>query len=86
MANAPANTKALGLTSQQKYLDIGIVNKRIGPMWNDGGKGYNLINQYVPIDPFNMTNLFFNFTIRKGSFFDQSKLRLSSWDCWPGAV
>ena len=77
VASTPANTEGLGLTYQQKYLDFGIFNKRIGSMWNDGGKGSVVINQYVPINTFNMTNLFFNVTMRKGSFFDQSKLRLS---------
>jgi iron complex outermembrane receptor protein len=60
-------------------------------MWNDGKSGtypltdgtttYNqagiTLNQYAPINAFNLTNLFFNFTMRKGSFLDQSKLRLS---------
>ena len=77
VASTPGNTESLGLTYQQKYLDLGIFNKRVGSMWNDGGKGSTVINQYVPIDAFNMTNLFFNFTMRQGSFFDQSKLRLS---------
>ena len=77
VASTPGNTESLGLTYQQKYLDFGIFNKRVGSMWNDGGKGSTVINQYVPIDSFNMTNLFFNVTMRKGSFFDQSKLRLS---------
>lgn len=77
VASTPGNTEGLGLTYQQKYLDFGIFNKRVGSMWNDGGKGSTVINQYVPIDAFNMTNLFFNVTMRKGSFFDQSKLRLS---------
>jgi iron complex outermembrane receptor protein len=31
----------------------------------------------VPIDPFSVTNLFFNYTVRSGSRFDQTKLRLS---------
>jgi iron complex outermembrane receptor protein len=77
VASTPGNTQGLGLTYQQKYLDFGIFNKRVGSMWNDGGKGNTVINQYVPIDAFNVTNLFFNVTMRKGSFFDQSKLRLS---------
>jgi iron complex outermembrane receptor protein len=77
VANTPGDTEGVGLTYQQKYLDFGIFNKRIGSMWNDGGKGSTVINQYVPIDSFNMSNLFLNYTIRKGSFFDQSKLRLS---------
>jgi len=77
LASAPSDTESLGLTYQQKYLDFGIFNKRVGSMWNDGGKGSTVLNQYVPIDSFNMTNLFFNVTMRKGSCFDQSKLRLS---------
>lgn len=87
-ASTPGNTESMGLTYQQKYLDFGIFNKRIGAMWNDGTSGSSLVvdgakfsgitlNQYAPIKPFNLTNLFFNFTMRKGSFFDQSKLRLS---------
>lgn len=84
VANTPSNTQTWGLTYQQKYLDLGILNKRIGPMWNDGTAvsttnaviGTNA-NQVVPIDPFNVTNLFFNYTVRNGSRFDQTKLRLS---------
>jgi len=77
VANTPGDTEGMGLTYQQKYLDFGMFNKRIGSMWNDGGKKTTVINQCVPIDAFNMTNLFFNYTVREGSFFDQSKLRLS---------
>ncbi|MCU1323148.1 MAG: outer rane receptor for Fe3+-dicitrate [Acidobacteriaceae bacterium] len=73
VANTPANTEALGLTYQQKYFDVGMFNKRIGPMWNDSGS----FNQAVPIDPFNVTNAYFNFTIRRGSLFDQTKVRLT---------
>jgi iron complex outermembrane receptor protein len=73
VASTPSNTEALGLTYQQKYLDLGIFNKRIGPMWNDSGS----FNQAVPIDPFNVTNMYFNFTVRNGSRFDQTKFRLS---------
>lgn len=88
VAGTPGNTEGIGLTYQQKYFDFGIFNKRIGSMWNDGTSGSSLVvggtnfksitlNQYAPINPFNLTNLFFNVTMRKGSFFDQSKLRLS---------
>lgn len=77
VASTPGDTEGLGLTYQQKFLDFGIFNKHIGSMWNDGGKGSTVINQYAPISAFNMTSLFFNVTMRKGSFFDQSKLRLS---------
>ncbi len=73
VASTPANTEALGLTYQQKYFDLGIFNKRIGPMWNDSGS----FNQAVPIDPFTVTNMYFNYTVRNGSHFDQTKVRLT---------
>jgi len=34
-------------------------------------------NQVIPIAPFNMTNVYFNFTLANGSIFDQTKVRLS---------
>jgi iron complex outermembrane receptor protein len=78
VASTPANTEALGLTYQQKYFDAGIFNKRVGPMWNDAtGTAGDTRNQVIPIDPFNVTNLFFNYTVRNGGHFDQTKLRLS---------
>jgi len=88
VANTPGNTETLGLTYQQKYVDIGIFNKRIGPMWNDAnGTGtvkyqgqaiaVKTLNQILPIDAFQVTNMFFNYTVRNGGHFDQTKLRLS---------
>jgi iron complex outermembrane receptor protein len=77
VANTPANTESLGLTYQQKYLDLGIFNKRIGPMWNDGTASFGTANQVIPIDPFNVTNVFLNYTVRNGSHFDQTKLRFT---------
>ena len=87
VANTPANTEALGLTYQQRFFDLSIFNKRIGPMWNDGTATVPIpgstkttsytANSFIPIDPFNVTNAFINFTVRSGSHFDQTKLRLS---------
>ena len=34
-------------------------------------------NSIIPIDPFNVTNAFLNYTVRNGSRLDQTKLRLS---------
>ncbi len=76
VANTPANTEAIGLTYQRKSLDLGFFHKRIGPMWNDGtfASGVNA-NQYIPIDSFNMDNLFLNYTVRSSSRLDGTKLR-----------
>ena len=73
VANAPHDTESLGLTYQQKAWDVGIFNKRVGDRWNDDGA----YHQVVPLDPFWMSNFFFNYTLRKGSRFDQSKIKLS---------
>lgn len=73
VSSTPANTEGYGLSWQSRMLDVGIFNKRIGPYWNGAGK----FNQVVPIDPFQITNLFFNYTVRGGKRLDGSKLRLS---------
>jgi iron complex outermembrane receptor protein len=73
VANAPHDTESAGLTYHDKRLDIGYFNKRVGSRWDDNGA----YHQSVPYDPFWMTNLFFNYTVRANSFFDQSKIKLS---------
>jgi len=73
VANSPANTEAFGFTYQQKHFDLGIFDKRIGPMWNDNTP----YNQVVPINPFSVTNLYLNYNLRNGSRFDQTKFRIS---------
>lgn len=73
VAQTPSDTEALGLTFQQRSWDAGIFNKRIGSEWMDNGAYHN----QVYVEPFNLTNLFLNYTIRGHSRFDQTKLRLS---------
>jgi len=73
VANAPAYTQGTGLTYQQRNLDLGIFQKRVGPMWNDN----KTFHDQVPIDPFNSVNLFLNYTIRNNTRFDQTKIGLS---------
>jgi iron complex outermembrane receptor protein len=73
VADAPHDTETVGLLWQQKNWDIGFLHKRVGKIWEDNGS----VNQAVPIDPFNVTNLFFNYTIRNASFLRGSKLGLS---------
>jgi carboxypeptidase family protein/TonB-dependent receptor-like protein len=73
VANAPRDTETVGLTWLQKNWTAGFFNKRVGKMYNDNGS----VNQAVPIDPFNVSNLFINYTIRNSSFLRGSKLALS---------
>jgi iron complex outermembrane receptor protein len=73
VANAPHDTETVALTWQQKNWDVGFLDKRVGSMYNDNGS----VNQAVPIDPFSVTNIFVNYTIRNASFLRGSKLGLA---------
>ena len=73
VALAPQDTESLGFTYQNKGWDMGFFNKRVGTRWEDDGA----YHQTVPLDSFWMNNLFLNYTIRNGSRFDNSKLKLS---------
>ncbi|HJZ97983.1 MAG TPA: TonB-dependent receptor, partial [Candidatus Solibacter sp.] len=69
--NTPSNTEAVGLTYHVQGWDLGIFNKRVGRMFNDNGS----INQAIKIDPFNVTNMYINYTIRGDSYLRGTKIR-----------
>lgn len=71
--NAPKDTETLGLNYHRANWNVGLFNKRIGRMYNDNGN----INQAVAINPFNITNLFINYTLKGASRFAQTRVRLS---------
>ncbi len=73
VANTPAYTEGLGVTYQQRNLDLGVFQKEIGPMWSDNKTFHN----QVAISPFNLVNLFLNYTVRNNSIFDQTKIGMS---------
>ncbi len=73
VANAPKDTETMGLTWQRKNWDVGFLNKRIGRLYNDNGS----VNQAIPIDPFSVSNVFMNYTIKHASFLRGSKLGLA---------
>jgi iron complex outermembrane receptor protein len=73
VALAPHDTESLGLTWQSRGFDFGFFNKRVGSRWEDDGP----YHQNVPLDPFWMNNLFLNYTVRNGSHFGNSKIKLS---------
>ena len=70
--NAPKNTETVGLTYQRKNWDMGFFNKRVGTMYNDNGS----TNQAVTINPFNITNVFFNYTVKSQSHLNGTKFRV----------
>jgi iron complex outermembrane receptor protein len=71
IANTPKNTEAIGLTYHFRSWDLGMFNKRVGTMYNDNGS----VNQAYTIDPFNVTNLFFNYTFRGDTYLRGTKVR-----------
>jgi iron complex outermembrane receptor protein len=73
VADTPSYTQGLALTYQAHGLDLGVIEKRVGGYYDDNGSYHN--QAYVP--SFNNVNLFFNYTIRKHSMFDQSKIQFS---------
>ena len=73
VAQTPSDVETEGVTYQRKAWDLGIFNKRVGRMYIDNGAYHN----QAQIDPFSLTNMFLNYTIRSGSRFDQTKIRLS---------
>ncbi len=73
VANTPTDTEAESITYQKKGFDIGLLNKRVGTQRLDNGSYHN----QGTINPFNVTNAFLNYTVRRGSRFDQTKIRLS---------
>jgi iron complex outermembrane receptor protein len=80
IANTPSNTEAFGLTYQQKHFDLGIFDKRVGPMWNDlslASGAFPFANQVIPISAFSTTNVYFNYVLQNGSRWNATKFRLS---------
>ncbi len=70
VADSPAYTQGLGLTYQAHGMDLGVIEKRVGDYYDANGTYQN--QAYVA--PYNNVNLFLNYTIRKGSMFDGSKV------------
>jgi iron complex outermembrane receptor protein len=71
--NAPSDTETIGLTYNLGSWNVGFFSKRVGEMYNDNAT----LHQAIPIDPFNITNLFFNYTVRGSSRLSASRVRLA---------
>jgi iron complex outermembrane receptor protein len=69
----PSDTEAEGISYQKGEWDAGFFNKRVGTFYIDNGAYHN----QATINPFDVTNTYINYTVRSGSRFDQTKIRLS---------
>jgi iron complex outermembrane receptor protein len=71
--NAPSDTETIGLTYNLGSWNVGLFSKRVGRMYNDNAT----LHQAIPIDPFDITNLFFNYTVKGSSRLANSRIRLA---------
>jgi iron complex outermembrane receptor protein len=83
VADTPKNVEAVSLLWQHKNWDVGFVNKRVGTMYNDNGTLSYLINgakipypvdQAITINPFDLTNVYVNYTFKSASWIRGSKI------------
>jgi len=86
VANTPKNVESVALLWQHKNWDVGLIDKRVGTMYNDNGTLNYLINgikipypvdQAITINPFNLVNVFVNYTIKNQSWLRGSRLGLA---------
>ena len=73
IAQTPSDVETFGLTYQRGAWDAAFFNKRIGTEYMDNGAYHN----QGTIDPFDLSNIFVNYTIRGGSRFNGTKIRFS---------
>jgi iron complex outermembrane receptor protein len=87
VANTPKNVEAFSLFWQHKDWDAGVIDKRVGTLYNDNGTlTYNIngvkipypVDQAITIQPFSLTNFFINYTVKHASFLRGSKIGLAA--------
>ena len=86
VANTPKNVESLALLWRYKNWDLGLVDKRVGTLYNDNGtltyaiQGIKIpypVDQAITINPFTEVNVFVNYTIKNQSWLRGSKLGLA---------
>jgi iron complex outermembrane receptor protein len=73
VANTPDNIEGISALYQHRNYDMGLTYKRVGQYYNDNGS----INQAITIQPWELVNLFFNYTIKNQSKFRGTKIQLA---------
>ncbi len=86
VANTPSNVEGLSFLWQHGNYDMGITYKRVGPYFNDNSSlpfTYNGItipypvNEAVAINPYSLTNVFVNYTVKNASHLRGTKIQLA---------
>ncbi len=85
VANTPRDIEGIAVFWQKKSWDVGVINKRVGKMYNDNGTltyliyGQKLpfpVDQAISLNPFDVTNVFINYTIKNASRLRGTKIQL----------
>ena len=86
VANTPRNVEGLSLLWQHRNYDMGMTLKRVGQYYNDNGSlSYKIngisvpypVDEAVKIQPWNILNIFMNYTIKNSSRFRGTKIQLA---------
>ena len=84
--DTPSNMEGLSLLYQHRNWDVGFIWKRIGTYWNDNGSINYIINgiktplpadMAIKIQPWDLENIFVNYTIKNSSHFRGTKIQLA---------
>jgi iron complex outermembrane receptor protein len=86
VADTPSNIEGASLLWQHGNWDVGLTHKRVGRYYNDNGSlSYKIngitipfpVDQAITISPFDLTNVFVNYTIKNASWFRGTKIQLA---------
>ncbi len=86
VANTPTNIEGVDLLYQRGNWDMGLTYKRVGRFYNDNGSlNYKIngisipypVDEAITINPFDLVNLFFNYTMKGSSHFRGTKIQLA---------
>jgi iron complex outermembrane receptor protein len=84
--NTPRDVETVSLLWRHKNIDLGLVNKNVGRLYNDNAtlpyviNGIPIsypVNEAVKIDSFDIVNVFANYTIKNASWLRGSKIGLA---------
>jgi iron complex outermembrane receptor protein len=86
IANTPRNVETASLLWRHQNWSVGLVNKRVGSLYNDNGsrnyliQGISLsypVDNAIKIDPYDVVNVFVNYQVKSRSFLRGSKIGLA---------
>jgi iron complex outermembrane receptor protein len=86
VANTPSNIEGASLLWQHGNWDVGLIQKRVGQYYNDNGSlSYKIngisipvpVGEAITINPFGLTNVFVNYTIKNSSRLRGTKIQLA---------